>query len=367
MYGLDARGVQTTIRATEVVVRVSQPTCAQSWSELLLALPEFTLTHAHVDEHDELIATVQLPRDVQACPRCGLIELHTVHVRRWHTVRHLPVAGRATRLRWRKRLLACDAGCGTFVERTPSVALGAVWSKAAARMAVAMAADNIPIGTIRKAFGVGWNTVMRAVIAAAELIAVVRPTRVGIDETVMVTGRLTTRRREFLTALVCLETSLVVAVTQGRDRASAVALLSEHAPDAQVVALDLYSGFKSAADTIEGPTVVADVFHLVRLRCRRWTRSGAVVSSSSTATATTSTIRCSSCDVCCVSPRSGSTRRPGRRPSSGCVPPTPTTRSVLLGSRSICCGVCTPLPTVTPPTVGWSRSTSGWCRSRSPS
>jgi transposase len=31
------------------------------------------------------------------------------------------------------------------------------------------------------------------------------------------------------------------------------------------VALDLFSGFKSAADTIEGATVVADVFHLVRL------------------------------------------------------------------------------------------------------
>jgi len=180
-------------------------------------------------------------------------------------VRHLPVVGRATRLVWRKRLLICESGCGTFVERTPSIAPGAVWSKAAARMAVAMSADNIPIDTIRKSFGVGWNTVMRAVLAAAELIVAVRPTRVGIDETVMVTGRLTTRRREFLTALVCLETSLVVAVTQGRDRTSAVGLLAEHAPEAEVVALDLFSGFKSAADTIDGATIVADVFHLVRL------------------------------------------------------------------------------------------------------
>jgi len=36
---------------------------------------------------------------------------------------------------------------------------------------------------------------MRAVLAAAAQVAPVRPTRVGIDETVMVTGRLTTRRR----------------------------------------------------------------------------------------------------------------------------------------------------------------------------
>jgi transposase len=81
----------------------------------------------------------------------------------------------------------------------------------------------------------------------------------------MTTGRLTTRRREFLTALVCLETSLVVAVAQGRDRASATALLAEHASQAEVVACDLFSGFKSAADTLENAVVVADVFHLVRL------------------------------------------------------------------------------------------------------
>jgi transposase len=81
----------------------------------------------------------------------------------------------------------------------------------------------------------------------------------------MTTGKLTTRRREFLTALVCLDTSLVVAVVQGRDKGSATTLLAEHAPDAEVVACDLFSGFKSAADTLEGAVVVADVFHLVRL------------------------------------------------------------------------------------------------------
>lgn len=244
---------------------MSQPTPVQGWSELLLALPEFTLIDAHVTDADELVADVQLPRDVQACPRCGVIEPHPLHDYRHHTVRHLPVAGRACRVRWRKRLLECIEGCGTFVERTASISPGAVWSKAAARAAVSMSVDNIPIDTIRKFFGVGWNTVMRAVTAAAEQVAAVRPRRVGIDETVMVTGRLTERRREFLTALVCLDTSLVVAVSQGRDRASAARLLADHAPDAEVVACDLFSGFKSAADTLEGAIVVADVFHLVRL------------------------------------------------------------------------------------------------------
>jgi transposase len=244
---------------------VFQPTCDRGWSELLLALPEFDLIDAFIDAHDELVAEVVLPRDVQPCTRCGVISRHPIHDWRTHTVRHLPVAGRASRVVWRKRLLACVEGCGTFVERTASIAPGAVWSRAAARAAVALSEANVAIETIRRQFGVGWSTVMRAVIAAAEHIAAVRPTRVGIDETVMVTGKLTTRRRQFLTALVCLDTALVVAVAQGRDRGSAVRLLTEHAPEAQVVACDLFSGFKSAADTLEGTVVVADVFHLVRL------------------------------------------------------------------------------------------------------
>ena len=100
-----------------------------------------------------------------------MIDRHLVHDRRWHTVRHLPVARRATRLVLRKRLLICVEGCGTFVERTPSIAPAAVWSRAAARAAVAMSEANVPVDTIRKSFGVGWNTVLRAVLAAAELVA----------------------------------------------------------------------------------------------------------------------------------------------------------------------------------------------------
>jgi transposase len=244
---------------------VSQPTPGQGWSELLLALSEFVLMDAYTDENDELVAVVELPRGLQPCPDCGVLDHHRLHDRRTHAVCHLPVAGRATRVRWRKRLPACVEGCGTFMERTPSIAPGAVWSRSATRAAVSMSQDKIPTEQIRKSFGVGWNTAMRAVLAAAELIKTISSVRVGIDETVMTTGKLTTRRRQFLTALVCLDTSLFVAVVQGRDRGSATVLLADHAPDAKVVACDLFSGFKSAADTLEDAVVVADVFHLVRL------------------------------------------------------------------------------------------------------
>ncbi len=246
--------------------RMSDATPVLPWSDLLLALPEFDLLHAEVI-NDELIVTVELPRDVQACPSCGTIELHRVHDRRWHRLRHLPVAGRACRLVWHKRLLSCVEGCGTFVERTPSVMPGSVWTRPAARAAVAMSAENIPVDTIRKKFGVGWNTVMRAVTAAAAMLVSCSPTRVGIDETVFTSGRLLTRRRVYTTGLVCLDCTSVVGVAKGRDKAVAGRLLADHAPDAIVVTCDLFSGFKAAAADTDA-TVVADVFHVVRLAVR---------------------------------------------------------------------------------------------------
>jgi transposase len=42
-------------------------------------------------------------------------------------------------------------------------------------------------------------------------------------------------------------------------------VLAEHAPDASVVACHQFSGFKTAAATLDQAVVVADVFHLVRV------------------------------------------------------------------------------------------------------
>ena len=50
---------------------MNDTTPAQGWSELLLALPEFILTDAHIDEHDELVADIELPRDVQRASAAG--------------------------------------------------------------------------------------------------------------------------------------------------------------------------------------------------------------------------------------------------------------------------------------------------------
>lgn len=53
---------------------MDDPTCVQGWSQQLLALHEFILTDARIDEHIEPVAHIEPPRDVQACSECGAIE-----------------------------------------------------------------------------------------------------------------------------------------------------------------------------------------------------------------------------------------------------------------------------------------------------
>jgi len=148
---------------------VSEPTCCPLSSDVLLALPEFVLLTTTIsNDNTELVVAVELPRDVQPCPRCGVIERHQVHDRLAHRVRHLPVAGRACTVVWSKRLLACVGGCGTFTERASTIAPRAVWTNPARRAAVAAVAANEPVDRVRRKFGVGWNTVMRAVLDQAD-------------------------------------------------------------------------------------------------------------------------------------------------------------------------------------------------------
>lgn len=57
----------------------------------------------------------------------------------------------------------------------------------------------------------------------------------------------------------------MVAVDAARTTTVAQDLLAAHAPNAKVVACDLYRGFRPAAAVLEGAVVVADAFHVVKL------------------------------------------------------------------------------------------------------
>ena len=134
---------------------------SQRWNESLLALPKFMLIDAHVSDYDELVADeapmdVKLHRDVPPCPAAGCSSSSG-----YMTTGPMPCASMLVGLARRADGPGvCWPGLGgSFVERTTSVAPGAVWSRAAARAAVAMATDSIPAATIRMS-SVDYDTVM---------------------------------------------------------------------------------------------------------------------------------------------------------------------------------------------------------------
>jgi hypothetical protein len=175
------------------------------------------------------------PAGCSRAPVAGVIDHHLVHDRRWHTVRHLPVAGRACRIRRRRRLLSCSEGAGPSSSAPPSIAPGAVWSRSAARAAVAMSEakrarrhdsqglrGGLEHGHAGRAGGgrtgrdgasdAGGDRRDRDDHRPAHHPPPRVPHRAGVP------GDLAGGRG-----------------VQGRDQGSATALLAEHAPDAEVV------------------------------------------------------------------------------------------------------------------------------------
>ena len=100
------------------------------------------------------------------CGRCG--GRAQVHDRREHLLRDVPVAGRATVLVWWKRIWRCPqptCPVRTWTERSP---LGAprqsLTSRAKAWVTRRVGADGETVTAVARTLGVGWWSVMRAVI-----------------------------------------------------------------------------------------------------------------------------------------------------------------------------------------------------------
>jgi transposase len=203
----------------------------------LLALPEFEI--ADVWEFvDEAIVHIVMPRRETACTRCGVLAIHRVHDRALHRVRDLPVGGRAVVLVWAKRVLVCAEGCGTFRERSSAVPSRACLTARARAEAVRMVSgENRSVASVAAAFGVSWDTVIRAVRDDAEQVLAdhdgQRVVSFGLDETVMNPSRSHTRRR-YVTVFVDLDRHRVIDVVEGRH---AAALGDDHHRDRSAQAL----------------------------------------------------------------------------------------------------------------------------------
>lgn len=123
---------------------------------------------------DERHVFVQTPDGQRVfCHRCGARA--ESKGRDGVSVRDLPSAGKATRLVWVKRIWRC-LGCGRswrelHAEIPPRAVLTERGRAEAARQ---VGQDNRSVAAVARDFGVGWETVMRAVRDTAATIPVGR-------------------------------------------------------------------------------------------------------------------------------------------------------------------------------------------------
>jgi transposase len=121
-----------------------------------------------VDERHVFVETV---RDHDACRECG--QRAVSGGRHVTQVRDLPVGAKATRLIWHKREWRCR-DCGrSWREQHPDIAPRAVLTERARAEAARQVGElGRPVAPVAREFGVGWETVMRAVKdTAARLFA----------------------------------------------------------------------------------------------------------------------------------------------------------------------------------------------------
>jgi transposase len=224
----------------------------------------------------ELELSVETTAERDWCRRCGVRAVSKD--RPTVVVRDVDAFDRPVRLRWRKRRWRCsEAACEarTWTERIDAVRPRmALTERARAKACRRVGRDGHSVASVARDFGVGWHTIMRAVIEhGAPLVddpartADVRA--LGVDETSFLRAG-PRRRTHFVTGLVDLHRSRLLDVIDGRAGSAVTRWLSarDHGWLAAVerVALDPYRGYYNAlVGGLDAPEVVVDAFHIVRL------------------------------------------------------------------------------------------------------
>ncbi|MFC7280251.1 ISL3 family transposase [Paractinoplanes rhizophilus] len=245
-----------------------------------------------VELHPEGAPVVHLSTgDEQArcCPQCGT---RAVRVKGWVLTqpRDLPVAGRVTRLRWRKRRWHCDQpGCPrrSFTEQVAQVPARARLTARLRQAAGAAVADgNRTIVQAARDLGVSWPVVAAAFTVHAQAVLPAEPEPVsvlGIDEVRRgkprwsfdeVTASWTTTVDRWHVGFVdLLGGQGLLAQVEGRTSKAVTDWLTARPAawreQVQAVAIDMCTVFKAAVrEALPHALLVVDHFHVVQLANR---------------------------------------------------------------------------------------------------
>ncbi|MGI5182522.1 ISL3 family transposase [Dactylosporangium sp. CA-152071] len=236
-----------------------------------------------------VVHLVTADEQARCCPDCGT---PAVRVKQWTTTRprDLPVAGRTSRLRWRKRRWFCDlAGCRrrTFTEQVTQVPARARLTTRLRQAAGAAVADaGRTVVQAARDHGISWPVAAAAFTVHAAAVLPVEPdpvTVLGIDEIRRGKPRWiwdeqaaswTVTADRWHVGFVDLSNGQgLLAQVEGRTTAAVTGWLTARPPawreQVQAVAIDMCTVFKAAIrQSLPHALLVVDHFHIVQLANR---------------------------------------------------------------------------------------------------
>lgn len=245
-----------------------------------------------VELHPDGSPVVHLSTDVEqarCCPQCGI---RAVRVKGWVLTRprDLPVAGRITRLRWRKRRWYCDQPeCPrkSFTEQVPQVpARARITGRLRQAAGAAVCDGNRTIVQAARDHGLSWPVVAAAFTAHAAAVLPAEPepvTVLGIDEVRRgkprwsfdeVTASWTTTVDRWHVGFCDLGGGQgLLAQVEGRTSKAVTDWLTARPAawreQVQAVAIDMCTVFKAAVrEALPHALLVVDHFHVVQLANR---------------------------------------------------------------------------------------------------
>ena len=216
-----------------------------------------------VDTVDRLEVRVESAREWSRCPHCGF-RCTKVWDRRAKRIRDLEVSGRRTTLVWRRRRFWCGNCKERHLEEHAQFRAGL-----SRRFAQRLVRDarRMSIRAASRHHGVGWHRIMELVKAHSERVAKhrrARPVRVLlVDETSI------RRRHRYVTVVACGDTGKVLAMIEGRTKASLSRFFRDQGPGwcrkVEIVVSDGSRSYQAAiAQYLPDARHVLDRFHVAR-------------------------------------------------------------------------------------------------------
>jgi transposase len=235
-----------------------------------LGIPDIRVLKTEINEHGELIITVESTKGGVTCRRCGRWTEEFHGHDSWVTVRHLPVFGRATYLRYRPKRYRCEVceGQVTTTERLD-------WSTSNSPHTVAydehvlLQLVNATVEDVSIKEQLSYDSVLgvveRCISAKVDWLAYTTLSVLGLDEIALKKGH-----RDFVvivTARLPNGRVVILGVLPNRLKDTVVAFLRsipEHLRQTiHTVCCDMYEGYIEAVRAeLKTARVVIDRFHV---------------------------------------------------------------------------------------------------------